>query len=124
MKIYLTVQPKPTTTTTSSTSGSFIDIDRLAAAIEQQYKNAHNLKGETLNPYDSATGDGTPSKCIYHHDKYNQINYIMTKSEMPKFKNDLTLDKHSVPQEPNFVTIGRNGNQYCINRDGSLFRYL
>ena len=48
----------------------------------------------------------------------------MTKSEMAKFKNPLTLNKHNVPQEQNFVTIGNGGNQYCINRDGSLFRYL
>ena len=45
---------------------------------------------------------------------------------MKKFKNELTLnnDNPPVPQEQNFVTIGTDGNQYCINRDGSLFRYL
>ena len=48
----------------------------------------------------------------------------MTKWEMAKSKNDLTLDKNNAPQEQNFVTTGNNGNQYCINRDGSLFRYL
>ena len=55
---------------------------------------------------------------------YNKTNNIMTKSEMAKFKNPLTLNKHNVPQEQNFVTIGNGGNQYCIHRDGSLFRYL
>ena len=48
----------------------------------------------------------------------------MTKLEMKKFKNPLTPDTNNAPQEKNFVTIGNGGNQYCINRDGSLFRYL
>ena len=43
---------------------------------------------------------------------------------MPKFKNPLTTDKHNIPQNQNFVTIGTGGNQYCINYNGSLFRYL
>ena len=41
-----------------------------------------------------------------------------------KCPNSKMLDKHKVPQKQNFVTIGQNGNQYCINRDGSLFWYL
>ena len=53
-----------------------------------------------------------------------KTNHIMTKLEMPKFKNQLTPDQYNVPQEQNFVTIGNGGNQYCINQDGSLFRYL
>lgn len=48
----------------------------------------------------------------------------MAKSEMPKFKNLLTPDKHNVLQVQKFFTIGRNGNHYCINWDGSLFWYL
>ena len=55
---------------------------------------------------------------------YNKTNNIMTKSEMKKFKNVLTPDKRNLPQDQNFVTIGKRGNQYCINWDGSLFRYL
>ena len=43
---------------------------------------------------------------------------------MPKLKNPLTPDKHNVPQEQNFVTIGLNGNHYCINWDCPLFWYL
>ena len=64
---------------------------------------------------------GVPARCISRHDMYNKTNNIMTKSEMAKFKNELTLNKHNNPQEQNFVTIGNGGNQYCINRDGSLF---
>ena len=47
----------------------------------------------------------------------------MTKSEIPKFKNELTHYRHGVQQEQNFVTVavGQNGNQYCIHCDGSLF---
>ena len=74
--------------------------------------------------FDSAIGRGTPTECIDCHDKYQQINYIITKSKRPRFKNELTHDKHRVPQEQNFVTVGQNGNQYCINCDGLLFRYL
>ena len=55
---------------------------------------------------------------------YNKNNNIMKKLEMTKFKNVLTPNKHNAPQEQNFVTIGNGGNQYCINWDGSLFRYL
>ena len=55
------------------------------------------------------------------HDKYCTINYIMTNSEMPKFKIPLTLRALNTPQDQNFVTIGPNGVQYCIHWDGSLF---
>ena len=57
------------------------------------------MKEETLIPYDTSTGDGTPPECISCHDKYKKINNIMTKSEIPKFKNALTTDKHNFPQE-------------------------
>ena len=83
--------------------------------MDQQYKDAHDLKEETLAPYDSTTKRGVPKECISRHDKYNKTNYIMTKLEMPKFKNQLTPDQHNVPQEQNFVTIGNGGNQYCTN---------
>ena len=89
--------------------------------MDQQYKDAHNLKEETLIPYDLTSGKGVPTECIARHDMYNKTNNIMTKLEMPKFKNILTPNKHNVPQEQNFVTIGNGGNQYYINRDGSIF---
>ena len=92
--------------------------------MNQQYKDAHDLKEETLVVYDATSGKGVPKECIDRHDMYNKTNNIMTKSEMAKFNNPLTLSKHNVPQDQNFVTIGNGGNQYCINRDGSLFRYL
>ena len=78
--------------------------------MDQQYKDAHNLKEETLVPYDTATKRGMPEECISRHDLYNKTNNIMTKSEMKKFKNDLTPDTNNSPQEQNFVTIGNNGN--------------
>ena len=128
-KIHLTLQPNPTwtsaTTTASTTGGNTSnDINCLVAAMDQQYKDAHDLKEETLVKYDENTGRGVPDECILRHDLYNKPNYIMTKSETKKFKNSLTLDANNTPQEQNFVTIGNGGNQYCINRDGSLFRYL
>ena len=48
----------------------------------------------------------------------------MTKLEVPKLKNPLIPDQHNVPKEQNFVTIGTGGNQYFINQDSFLFRYL
>ena len=69
-KIYLLIQPKPTLTATNTDGGAGTDIDRLAATIEQQYKDAHDLKKETLVPYDLATGRETPTECIDCHDKY------------------------------------------------------
>ena len=114
-----------TTVTASNTGGNTSnDIDCLVAAMDQQYKDAHDLKEETLVKYDPVTGKGVPEECILRHDLYNKTNYIMTKSEMKKFKNELTLDGNNAPQEQNFATTGSNGNQYCINWDGSLFRYL
>ena len=68
------------------------------------------MKKETLIPYDLTTGKGVPLECISRHDMYNKANNIMTKPEMPKFKNRLTPDKHNIPQEQNFVTIGNGGN--------------
>ena len=92
--------------------------------MDQQYKEAHDLKEETLIPYNGTSGKGVPEECISRDGLYNKTNNIMTKSEIEKFKNALTPDQHNVPQEQNFVTIGIGGNQYCINWDGSLFWYL
>ena len=60
-KIYLTIQPNPTltanTVTTFNTGGNTSnDIDCLVAAMDQQYKDAHDLKEETLVQYDTNTG--------------------------------------------------------------------
>ena len=127
-KIHLSLQPDPSATspTPVTTTTQPTAIDRLVAAMDQQYKDAHSLKEETLVKYDPVSGKGVPEECISCHDLYNKPNYIMTKSEMKKFKNELTPDGNNPPvsQEQNFVTIGTDGNQYCINRDGSLFRYL
>ena len=45
-KIYLSIQPQPASPATNTGGGARTgtDIDRLAAAIEQQYKDAHDLK--------------------------------------------------------------------------------
>ena len=48
----------------------------------------------------------------------------MTSLEMPKFQNTLTLGSNTAPQEQNFVNIGQNDAQYCINCDSSLFYNL
>ena len=109
-KIHLTIQPNPTptasATNTTNSRTTATDIDRLVAAMDQQYKDAHDLKEETLVAYDASTGKGVPVECISRHDMYNKTNNIMTKSEMPKFKNQLTPDQHNVSQEQNFVTFG------------------
>ena len=124
-KIALTIQPDPVVPTTTNNSGSTSnDITCLVAAMDQQYKDAHDLKEETLEKYDATTKRGVPEECIAQHDMYNKTNNIMTKLEMKKFKNVLTPDQQNLPQDQNFVTIGKGGNQYCINRDGSLFHYL
>ena len=90
-KIHLTIRPDPnvnaTTVNASNTGGNnSTDIDRLLAAMDQQYKDAHDLKEETLVKYDPVTGKGVPEECILRHDMYNKTNNIMTKSEMKKFK--------------------------------------
>ena len=38
----------------------------------------------------------------------------MRKLEMPKFKNELTLDKNEDQQEQNFITSPVDGLQYLI----------
>ena len=86
-KIALTIQLDPALPTTVNNSGSTSnDIDCLVAAMDQQYKDAHDLKEETLEKYDATTKRGVPEECIAQHDLYNKTNNIMTKSEMPKFK--------------------------------------
>ena len=59
-KIHLTIQPKPIVP--AATQGT--DVDRLVAAMDQQYKDAHDLKEETLVKYDPVTGKGVPEECI------------------------------------------------------------
>ena len=68
-KIHLTIQPEPALPTTVSISATNSgrtsnDIDRLVAAMDQQYKDAHDLKEETLVPYGSTTKRGVPKECI------------------------------------------------------------
>ena len=64
-KIYLTIQPEPALPTTVTNSRSTSNnIDRLVAAMDQQYKDAHDLKEETLVKYDTNTGRGVPEECI------------------------------------------------------------
>lgn len=48
----------------------------------------------------------------------------MRKLEMPKFKNELTLDKNEDQQEQNFITSPVDGLQYLIYWDGTLYQYL
>ena len=89
-KIYLAIQPDPNsatvtganaaTVTATNANNSPTDIDRLVAAMDQQYKDAHDLKEETLVKYDAATGKGVPEECILSHDLYNKTNYIMTRN--------------------------------------------
>ena len=41
-KIYLTLQPKPALAASTMCSSASTDIDRLVAAMDQQYKDAHD----------------------------------------------------------------------------------
>ena len=51
------LQQKPAlAASTTSTTTSSNDIYCLVAAMDQQYKDAHDLKEETLIPYDSTSG--------------------------------------------------------------------
>ena len=63
-KIYLTLQPKPALAASTTGTPASTDIDRLVAAMDQQYKDAHDLKEETLIAYDSTTGKGVPDEWI------------------------------------------------------------
>ena len=74
------------------------NIDQLADAMTQNYKDAHNNKEEILNPYDPNTNTGVPKECTERHNKRKKINYVMQKLEMPKFKNELTLDANGDQQ--------------------------
>ena len=47
-KIYLTIQSVPQTTNSGGSSSAQTDIDQLATAIKQQYKDAHDFKEETF----------------------------------------------------------------------------
>ena len=67
-KIYLTLQPKPALPASTTGDSTSTNIDRLVAAIDQQYKDAHDLKEETLVEYDATTGKGIPGECIDRHD--------------------------------------------------------
>ena len=58
------LQPQPASTATNTGSGTGTDIDRFAAAIGQQYKDAHDLKEETLITYDTTSGKGVPKEYI------------------------------------------------------------
>lgn len=53
------------------------NIDQLADAMTQNYKDAHNNKEEILVPYDSNTNSGVPKEYITRHNKRKKINYIM-----------------------------------------------
>lgn len=50
--------------------------------------------------------------------------YIMTKAEMKKFKNPLTLKADGSQQEQNYVLSHLTGSKYLIHLDGTLFQYL
>ena len=112
---------------TANTGGGGVtqsDIDQLKDAMTQNYKDAHNNKEEILIPYNSTTNTGVLKECIECHYKWKKINYIMRKSEMLKFKNELTLDKNGNQQEQTFVTSPVGGLQYLIYCDGTLYWYL
>ena len=78
--------------------------------MTQNYKDAHNNKEEILIPYNSNTNTGVPKECIERHNKRRKINYVMQKSEMPKFKNELTLDANGNQQEQTFITSPVGGS--------------
>ena len=67
-KIHLTLQPKPPRVAplshVASTGLVSANVACLAAAIEQQYKDDHDLKEETLVLYNVTTGSVTPQECI------------------------------------------------------------
>ena len=72
--------------------------------MTQSYKDAHNQKDEIMISYNSTTKVGVPVECIKHHNKRKKINYVMQKSEMTKFKNELILDKNGNQEEQTFIT--------------------
>ena len=118
-------QPDPALASNSSGGGATqSDIDQLADAMTKNYKDAHNQKDEILIPYNSTTKTGVPEECIARHNKRKKINYVMQKSGMKKFKNELTLDKNGNQQEQTFITSPVGGSQYLIYYDGTLYRYL
>ena len=63
-KIYTTIQPTPTAPAPVTGASTSNDIDRLVDAMQQQYKDAHDLKEETLVVYDATSGKGVPKECI------------------------------------------------------------
>lgn len=124
-KIYLSCQPDPALITNSGGGGaSQSDIDRLADVMTQNYKDAHNQKDEVLILYNSTTKVGVPKQCIERHSKQKKIDYVISKSEMTEFKNELTPDTNGNQQEQTFVTSHIGGSQYLIYYDSALYQYL
>ena len=72
-------------------------------------------------PYDPTTKLGVPKECIERHTKHKTINYVIRKSEMNKFKNELTLGQHGNQQEQTFITSPISGSLYLIYCDGTLY---
>ena len=83
--------------------------------MEQKYQDSHDLKQETLGKWDPKTKTGIPDKVIKRYDSMKDPNFIMTKSEMKKFNNPLTLDKNGNQQDQNYVLSPLNGSQYIIH---------
>ena len=100
------------------------DIARLANVLDKQFQDSHDLKQEVLAKWDPLNKTGISDEVIEQYDQMKDPNFIMTKSEMKKFNNPLTLDKNGNQQDQNYVLSPSNGSQYIIHRDGSLFRYL
>ena len=96
----------------------------MADILEKQCQDSHDIKEENLGKWDATTKTGIPQEVITRYDNMKDPNFIMTKTEMKKFKNTLTLSKTSTKQEQNYVLSPLNGTQFIIYCDSTLFQYL
>ena len=87
-------QGRETGTTISGTTGSKTDINRLADVLEKKYQDSHDIKEENIGKWDATTKTGISQEVITRYDNMKDPNFIMTKTEMKKFRNTLTLSKN------------------------------
>ena len=97
------------TTTTKVTATT---DPRLMSTLEKLVDSGRERKQEPLKAWDARTQTGAPKEVIERNMNRLNPNYFMTKSEMAKFNNELTVKNDGTPKDCPYVLVPLNGIGY------------
>ena len=92
------------------------------STLEKLVDSGRERKQVPLKPWDGVTQTGAPDEVIKPNTNRLNPNYFVTKSEMAKFNNELTVKNDGTRKDrPYYVLVPLTGVGYLIFHDGTLY---